>query len=54
MQNGSVPGGGGPNGQTTQPDPQIVRALELIYDPRSSNESRREASQYLDQLTSQD
>ena len=45
-----------------QPDPahtdsqnsQILRALELIYDPRSSNQHRQEASQYLEQVKAQD
>ena len=36
------------------PDPQIIRALDLIYDPRVSNANRREASQYLEHLSSQD
>ncbi|MCJ1390853.1 hypothetical protein MMC18_003714 [Xylographa bjoerkii] len=35
-------------------DTQILRALELIYDPRSSNEHRQDASQYLEQIKAQD
>lgn len=38
----------------SQTDPQILRALELVHDPRSSNEHRQEASQYLEQLKSQE
>ena len=34
-------------------DAQILRALELIYDPRSSNVLRQDASQYLEQMRSQ-
>ena len=35
-------------------DTQILRALELIYDSRSSNEHRQDASQYLEQVKAQD
>ena len=56
MQNGQafheLHGGATTNGHS--PDPRIVRALELIYNPRSPNENRREASQFLEQLKSQD
>jgi exportin-5 len=33
---------------------QILRALELIHDPRSKNEHRHEASQYLEQVKAQE
>ena len=39
---------------TSYTDTQILRALELIYDPRSSNEHRQDASQYLEQIKAQD
>ena len=35
-------------------DMQILRALEVIHDPRSSNVVRHEASAYLEQVRSQD
>ncbi|MCJ1285753.1 hypothetical protein MMC26_005094 [Xylographa opegraphella] len=39
---------------TSYTNAQILRALELIYDPRSSNEHRQDASRYLEQLKAQD
>ena len=45
---------GGPNGYHEQPDPRILQALELIHDPRSSNDHRQEASRYLEDVKSQD
>ena len=35
-------------------DSQILRALEAIYDPRTSNKHRQDASQYLEQVKAQD
>lgn len=35
-------------------DPQILRALEVVHDPRSKNDLRKEASTYLEGLKSQD
>ena len=35
-------------------DRQILRALEVIHEPRSSNPVRRDASSYLDKVLSQD
>ncbi|MCJ1378061.1 hypothetical protein MMC17_001157 [Xylographa soralifera] len=39
---------------TSYTDTQILRALDLIYDPRSSNQHRQDASQYLEQVKAQD
>ena len=44
----------GLNGHHEQADPRILQALELIHDPRSSNEHRQEASRYLEDVKSYD
>ena len=57
VENGTVVQGryhGGPNGHHEQADPQILQALELIHNPRSSNEHRQEASRYLEEVKSYD
>jgi len=37
-----------------QPDPQTIQALELIHNPRSSNEHRNEAYQFLENVKTQE
>ena len=39
---------------SVQIDSKILQALELIHDPRSENDIRREASRYLDDVKGQD
>ena len=46
QENGVSPGDG--------VDPKILQALELIHDPRSKNDIRQEASNYLDGIKRQD
>ncbi|CUS06929.1 unnamed protein product [Tuber aestivum] len=48
-------GGGGANGQTLQqPQPldQIKQALQIVYDPHSSNDSRKQAGAFLESAKS--
>jgi exportin-5 len=42
------------NIEVGQFDAQIIHALQIIHDPRSSNEHRQEASQYLEEVKSHD
>ena len=53
MQNGARLHDGAPDRQAAVPH-EITRALELVHNPRTSNEQRAEASNYLEQLTSHD
>ena len=46
--------GGPPAIDTSHADGQILRALNLIYDARSTNEHRQDATRYLEQVKSQD
>ncbi|MCJ1398650.1 hypothetical protein MMC11_001851 [Xylographa trunciseda] len=60
MNGTNLPSNGGDHNRAYQAadashtDAQILRALELIYDPRSSNEHRQDASHYLEQIKAQD
>ena len=46
---------GGPSAtETSHADAQILRALNLVYDARSTNEHRQDATRYLEQVKSHD
>ena len=54
MQNGQTLPNGLFHGQTSSSGPDIIRALEVVHDPRSSNDTRADASRYLERLTDHD
>ena len=51
--NGSIAAQNGDRGKTSTVD-EIIQALEIVYDPRSRNDVRKQASLYLDGVKSAD